>query len=64
MDIDSEEEERDEEEEDEEDSDEENAWEDSDDERLNISLLSSDKLKKLRKTPQDSVISGNHILLD
>lgn len=63
MDIDSEEEESDEEEEDDEDSDEENAWEDSDDERLNISLLSSDKLKKLRKTPQDSVISGKSYII-
>ncbi|EMG47684.1 hypothetical protein G210_1910 [Candida maltosa Xu316] len=47
-----------EEEEDEDDEDEEDAWEDSDDERMNISLLSSDRLKKLRKTPQDSTISG------
>lgn len=35
-----------------------NAWEDSDDERLNISLTSSDKLKKLRKFENDSQVSG------
>lgn len=37
---------------------ESDAWEDSDDERLNISLTSSDKLKKLRKTETDSSING------
>ncbi|KAF6061167.1 WD domain, G-beta repeat family protein [Candida albicans] len=40
-----------------------NAWEDSDDEKVNISLLTSDKLKKLRKTPQDSVISGKSYII-
>ena len=36
-------------------SDEEaNAWEDSDDEKLNVSLIASDKLKKLRKTTHDT----------
>ncbi|KAK6201621.1 U3 snoRNA associated protein [Scheffersomyces amazonensis] len=44
--------------EDEEDDEEEAAWHDSDDERVNISLLSSDKLKKLRKSENDVTISG------
>lgn len=34
------------------------AWDDSDDERLNISLTLSSKLKKLRKTEADSSING------
>lgn len=34
------------------------AWIDSDDEKLQISLLSSDRLRKLRKTPADDLISG------
>lgn len=42
----------------EDDDDSEIAWEDSDDERLNISLLSSDKMKKLRKVETDSTING------
>ena len=46
-----------------EDQDSDNAWEDSDDEKVNISLLTSDKLKKLRKTPQDSVISGKSYII-
>ncbi|CAK9442066.1 uncharacterized protein LODBEIA_P58380 [Lodderomyces beijingensis] len=37
---------------------EDNAWEDSDDDKLNISLTASDRLRKLRKTPQDTQISG------
>ncbi|CAX40936.1 U3 small nucleolar RNA-associated protein, putative [Candida dubliniensis CD36] len=45
------------------DQDSDNAWEDSDDEKINISLLTSDKLKKLRKTPQDSVISGKSYIV-
>lgn len=43
---------------DEEDSNSDNAWSDSDDERLNVSLLASDKLRKLRKRETDSSISG------
>ncbi|KAG7663316.1 UTP18 [[Candida] subhashii] len=62
MEIDSQDEDEEEEEESESD-DEENAWEDSDDERLNISLNSSDKLKKLRRTPQDSSISGKSYII-
>jgi len=38
--------------------DSDDAWEDSDDERLNISLTSSDKLKKLRKSQANSSING------
>lgn len=34
------------------------AWEDSDEERLNISLVNSDKLKKLRKDVTDTTING------
>lgn len=34
------------------------AWHDSDDERLRISLLGSNKLKKLRKTENEDVVSG------
>lgn len=40
------------------DSDEENAWEDSDDERMNVSVATSDRLKKLRKTQGETSISG------
>ncbi|ODV87950.1 hypothetical protein CANARDRAFT_26125 [[Candida] arabinofermentans NRRL YB-2248] len=41
------------------DSDEDSdAWNDSEDERMHVSLLSSDRLKKLRKTEQDDQISG------
>ncbi|KAK6465958.1 U3 snoRNA associated protein [Scheffersomyces coipomensis] len=58
MDIDDEEVEEEVEDEEEEDDDDEAAWHDSDDERVNISLLSSDKLKKLRKTENDVTISG------
>lgn len=43
---------------DESDGEQSDVWEDSDDERLNISLVSSDKLKKLRKTETDSIING------
>jgi U3 small nucleolar RNA-associated protein 18 len=35
-----------------------NAWSDSEDERINISLMGSDRLKKLRKREQDDYISG------
>lgn len=52
-----------EDEEEDEDQDPDNAWEDSDDEKVSISLLTSDKLKKLRKTPQDSVISGKSYII-
>ncbi|KAI5956017.1 UTP18 [Candida theae] len=38
--------------------DQDDAWVDSDDERLNVSLTSSDRLKKLRKTPEDDLING------
>ncbi|KAG5417946.1 UTP18 [Candida metapsilosis] len=41
----------------------EDAWVDSDDEKLNISLTSSDRLKKLRKTPEDDLISGKAYML-
>lgn len=34
------------------------AWEDSDDERLQISLVSRDQLRKLRKTPEDTTVNG------
>lgn len=42
----------------EDDNDSEIAWEDSDDDTLNISLLSSDKVRKLRKVETDSTING------
>lgn len=42
---------------------EDNAWEDSDDERLNVSLTSSDRLKKLRKHEHDSAISGKSYII-
>ncbi|CAK7897451.1 U3 small nucleolar RNA-associated protein 18 [[Candida] anglica] len=57
MDVDEEDQEQ--EEDDESDIDEDAAWVDSDDEKLNISLLASDRIKKLRKTETDSVISGH-----
>lgn len=34
------------------------AWHDSDDDKVQISLLSSDRIKKLRKLEQDAVITG------
>jgi U3 small nucleolar RNA-associated protein 18 len=34
------------------------AWEDSDDERLQVSLVSRDQLRKLRKTPDDTTVNG------
>lgn len=40
------------------DEDEEDAWADSDDEKLQISLTSTDKLRKLRKTMADDFVSG------
>lgn len=40
------------------DSSNDDAWEDSDDEKLQVSLTSSDKLKKLRKTQADSAVTG------
>ena len=40
------------------DDDDEMAWVDSDDEKLNISLIASDRLKKLRRHPDDVCISG------
>ncbi|EDK47396.1 conserved hypothetical protein [Lodderomyces elongisporus NRRL YB-4239] len=43
---------------DDEDDDDEMAWVDSDDEKLNISLIASDRLKKLRRHPDDVCISG------
>lgn len=57
MEVDSEESE-DEDSEDSLDDESDNAWEDSSDERLDISLTSSDKLKKLRKKMTDSNING------
>ncbi|KAI3405086.2 UTP18 [Candida oxycetoniae] len=65
MDIDEEEEDDDDEDEDEEDEEgfEENAWEDSDDEKLNVSLIASDRLKKLRKNPEDTNISGRSYII-
>lgn len=39
-------------------SDSENAWEDSDDERLSVSVATSDRLKKLRKSHSETAISG------
>ncbi|KAI5960803.1 LOS1 [Candida pseudojiufengensis] len=39
------------------------AWVDSDDETFNISLTSSDRLKKLRKTPEDNNISGKSYII-
>ena len=47
-----------------EDQDSDNAWEDSDDEKVNISLLTSDKLKKLRKHHRIQLYLASHILLD
>jgi U3 small nucleolar RNA-associated protein 18 len=41
-----------------EDDDEEPAWEDSDDERLTVSLASVPRLRKLRETAADDVVSG------
>ena len=58
MDIDEDSQSDDEIDDEEDDNDSEIAWEDSDDERLNISLLSSDKMKKLRKVETDSTING------
>ncbi|KAI5950154.1 UTP18 [Candida jiufengensis] len=43
--------------------DEEDAWVDSDDEKVNISLATSDRLKKLRKTPEDNYISGKSYII-
>jgi len=34
------------------------AWEDSDDERLTISLYNNPRLRKLRATEQDDVVTG------
>lgn len=39
-------------------SDSEAAWSDSEDEKVNISLTASDKLKKLRRTQEDDYING------
>lgn len=44
---------------DEDDNEDGDAWIDSDDEKVTISLLSSDRIRKLRKTESDSIISGN-----
>lgn len=43
--------------------DQDYAWVDSDDEKLNVSLTSSDRLKKLRKTSDDDFISGRAYML-
>lgn len=37
---------------------EENAWDDPDDENINVSLLASSKLKKMRKSENDTIING------
>lgn len=37
---------------------EENAWEDPDDENISVSLLGSSKLKKMRKSENDTIING------
>ncbi|CCH40987.1 U3 small nucleolar RNA-associated protein [Wickerhamomyces ciferrii] len=58
MDIDDEEDDDDEEEGEGEESDESDAWIDSEDEGISISLLQSDKLRKLRKKETDTSISG------
>ncbi|KAH3664230.1 hypothetical protein OGAPHI_004581 [Ogataea philodendri] len=43
-------------------SDEEAVWQDSDDEKVTVSLLDRDNLRKLRHTPQDSKIRGKQYL--
>lgn len=42
----------------EESSDESDAWQDSDDEKMQVSLVSSDRLKKLRKSLDDEYVDG------
>ncbi|KAI5970795.1 UTP18 [Candida margitis] len=63
MEVDASSGESDEEDSEEEMSEEEDAWRDSDDEKLNVSLTSSDRLKKLKKTPEDDLISGKAYML-
>ncbi|KAK6458472.1 U3 snoRNA associated protein [Scheffersomyces xylosifermentans] len=58
MDVDQESDEDNQQEGDEEFDSDDNAWEDSDDEKLNVSLVQSARLKKLRKTENDSSING------
>lgn len=58
MDVDQNGDDEDEDDEDDESSDESDAWRDSEDEGISISLLQSDKMKKLRKKETDTAISG------
>lgn len=58
MDVDNEDDDDEEDEDDVESSEESDAWKDSEDEEISISLLQSDKMKKLRKKETDSTISG------
>ncbi|CDR40192.1 CYFA0S04e05578g1_1 [Cyberlindnera fabianii] len=58
MDLDEEESE----DESEDESEESDAWNDSEDEHMSISLLQTDRLKKLRKTEQDDTISGRQYI--
>jgi U3 small nucleolar RNA-associated protein 18 len=38
------------------------AWEDSDDERIMISLASATRLRKLRKTEEENLINGKEYI--
>lgn len=58
MDVDNEDDDDEEDEDDVTSSEESDAWKDSEDEEISISLLQSDKMKKLRKKETDSTISG------
>ncbi len=58
MDVDDEDDDDEDDEDDDESSEESDAWKDSEDEEISISLLQSDKMKKLRKKETDSTISG------
>ncbi len=58
MDVDNEDDDDEDDEDDDESSEESDAWKDSEDEEISISLLQSDKMKKLRKKETDSTISG------
>lgn len=58
MDVDNEDDDDEEDEDDITSSEESDAWKDSEDEEISISLLQSDKMKKLRKKETDSTISG------
>ena len=58
MDVDEQEEEGGSSEEEESDYVDSDAWEDSDDEKLNVSVMNNNRTKKLRNTYDDSVLSG------